>query len=143
MRKILSNKVYDTATAKEIGHFRTDYGMSDFRHYEETLYKKRTGEYFLHGEGNGMSKYADSYGDMRGPGKKIIPLTFEEAREWAEKKLEAEEYEKEFGTPEEEGTSVVFARVSNVLADKIEKEKAETGTSQQDIVAAALEKYFS
>ncbi|MCW6664504.1 hypothetical protein NHG32_02295 [Aerococcaceae bacterium NML191219] len=143
MRKILSNKVYDTGTAKKIGYFRTDYGASDFRHYEETLYKKRTGEYFLHGEGNGLSPYAGSYGDMRGPGEKIVPLAFEEARDWAERKLESEEYEKEFGTPEEEGTSVVFVRVSNVLADKIEKEKAETGISQQDIVVAALEKYFS
>ncbi|MCW6663966.1 hypothetical protein NHG23_08725 [Aerococcaceae bacterium NML190073] len=141
MRKIIQNKVYDTETAKEIGYFRTNYGMSDFRHYEETLYKKRTGEYFLHGEGNGMSKYADSYGDMRGPGKTIVPLTFEEAREWAERKLEAEEYESEFGTPEE-GFTDIHTQIPNELADKLEKAKSETGKSQKDIVTEALKKYF-
>ncbi|MCW6682089.1 hypothetical protein NHG29_04285 [Aerococcaceae bacterium NML160702] len=143
MRKIIQNKVYDTDKAKKIATYFSNYGVTDFNWYSETLYKKRTGEYFLHGEGNGLSPYAGSYGDMRGQGEKIIPLTFEEAREWAERKLEADEYEKEFGTPEENSLKIIYIEIPFELADKIEKEKSEKGRSQKEIVVAALEKYFS
>lgn len=92
MKKIINKKLYDTETAKMIASWSNDLGKSDFRGYEESLYLKKTGEFFLYGEGGGLSPYAERLGSGWGYGKKITPLTEEEAREWAEKHMSADEY---------------------------------------------------
>ncbi|NLA52656.1 MAG: hypothetical protein GX860_11145 [Alcaligenaceae bacterium] len=101
MKKIINGKKYDTDTAKILGS--TGYSHpGDFSYWYEALYQKKTGEFFLHGVGGAMSKYARSTGlnEWTG-GEEIIPLSPEEARKWAEKNIEAEEYERIFGTCEE------------------------------------------
>lgn len=108
MQKIINGKKYNTETAEQVGFYRERYGRNDFHwldHWlEETLYKKRTGEFFLFGEGGPASRYCtwiDNHN--RTSGEKIVPMTFEEARKWAEKHLEVEEYEAIFGEVEESG----------------------------------------
>ena len=61
MKKIINGKVYDTETAQVLGSWSN---MSDrsFERIDETLYRKRTGEFFLHGEGGPMSRYAVQIG---------------------------------------------------------------------------------
>ena len=77
-------------------------GNSGFGKCSETLYRKRTGEFFLYGEGGPMSKYGVAYGDNEwGYGEEIRPLTVDEAKAWAEKHLDADEYEEVFGEVEE------------------------------------------
>lgn len=101
MEKIINGKRYNTETATRIGD--KSYGYAgDFNHYSDTLYRKRTGEFFLYGEGGPMSKYAEhpSYNETTG-GEVIKPLTYEEAREWSEENLEAEKYESIFGKVDE------------------------------------------
>lgn len=101
MKKIINQKRYDTETAKMMG---TDYyGMPrDFEYWQETLYRKQTGEFFLHGEGGAMSRYAEAVGtNSWSGGERIMPLTVEEAQKWAEKHLTADEYESIFGAVEE------------------------------------------
>lgn len=90
MKKRIETKVYNTETAKEIIKYEPFgvYGKNDFQYYEETLYLKRTGEFFLYGEGNGLSEYRASYIDGWGPGCKIIPLTFDEAKKWFQSMIE-------------------------------------------------------
>jgi hypothetical protein len=53
MRKIIDGKLYDTDKAKRVGGpwSPAGFGPGDFDWCEEALYRKRTGEYFLHGEG--------------------------------------------------------------------------------------------
>lgn len=98
MRKIIEGKVYDTETAKFLATFESNFAMNDFNWYEENLYIKKTGEYFIYGKGNGLSPYAKSVaGGSQMAGERIVPLTEEEARKWAEESLEADEYEKIFG----------------------------------------------
>lgn len=92
MKKIINKKLYDTETAKMIASWSNGLGKSDFRGYEENLFLKKTGEFFLYGEGGGLSPYAERRGDGWGYGEKITPLTEEEAREWAETHMEADEY---------------------------------------------------
>lgn len=92
MKKIINKKLYDTETAKMIASWSNGLGKSDFRGYEENLFLKKTGEFFLYGEGGGLSPYAESVGSGWGYGKKITPLTEEEARQWAETHMEADEY---------------------------------------------------
>lgn len=102
MKKIINGKKYDTSTAKQIAWAdHPQCGERDFHYWIERLYKKRTGEFFLHGEGHGFSKYAKKVGNTSGWGQKIIPLTEVKAKEWAEEWLSTEEYEAIFGETSE------------------------------------------
>ena len=115
MKKYIDGKCYDTETAKYIGSASYLY-PSDFHYWEEKLYqKKKTGEYFLYGEGGPASKYAVAIDQNSWTGgEKIIPLTKEEAREWAEEHLSAEKYEAEFVAGNESELTVIF---KELLAD--------------------------
>ena len=98
MKKIINGKVYDTATAQCVGEWSNPYNRRDFNWVEETLYRKRTGEFFIYGEGGPRSQYAKEVGTRQwASGERIMPLTWDEAREWAEEKLSADEYEQAFG----------------------------------------------
>ena len=73
MKKIIAGKVYDTEKAKELGTYSNGGGWNDFNHYEETLYQKRTGEFFLFGKGNANTKYAEVIGqNCWSGGRKIL-----------------------------------------------------------------------
>ncbi len=55
MKKIINGKRYDTDTAEAVGYWDSKVGKSSFRWYEETLYQKRGGEFFLYGYGHASS----------------------------------------------------------------------------------------
>jgi hypothetical protein len=97
MKKIINGKKYDTESAEEIGINQSGDGRNDFRYFCEVLYKKKTGEFFLHGEGGGLSPYAESCGSGRTWGEAIIPLSVDDTMEWVEKNLSADVYEGLFG----------------------------------------------
>jgi hypothetical protein len=101
MKKIINGKLYNTSTATLIGS--AGYGYpGDFSHWREELYRKKTGEFFLYGEGGPMSKYSRKIGQNEwSGGEKIHPLTLKEAQKWAEEHLDIEEYEQVFGVVEE------------------------------------------
>lgn len=101
MKKIINGRKYDTDTAKEMGFSTNGYGVRDFNYYRETLYRKITGEFFLYGIGNAASRYAVRCGSGWSGGERITPFTLDEAKVWAEKHLDAEEYEEIFGEVEE------------------------------------------
>lgn len=101
MKKIINGKMYNTETAKELGGYWNGYSEGDFYFLKETLYLKKSGEYFLHGEGGAASKYWKRFGDGRIGDNVIIPFSEEEAKEWAVEYLSADEYEALFGTVEE------------------------------------------
>ena len=46
MKKIINGKKYDTDTAEQIGYDNNGLLCSDLSYIEETLYKKKTGEFF-------------------------------------------------------------------------------------------------
>lgn len=102
MKKIINGKLYDTKTATRVGKWWSEYPVNDFHYYEETLYKKKTGEFFLYGEGNAASPYTKSVGQSCWSGAEmIIPFTEDEAKEWAERCLDADDYIAIFGEVEE------------------------------------------
>ena len=102
MRKIINGKMYDTNTAKEIYYWNNGSSHSDFDFCEETLFCKRTGEFFLYGSGGASSKYSRSCGLNNWEGsEKVIPLTEDKARKWMETHADVEDYIKIFGEPEE------------------------------------------
>ena len=104
MKKIINGKRYDTETAEKIGVWDNSRSISDFDCCEETLYRKRTGEFFIHGGGGARTKYAKEEYGMYGWGEAIIPLTYDEAREWAETHLDADRYEALFPVTDDDET---------------------------------------
>lgn len=104
MKKVIKGKLYDTDKAKLIGRYEYSARGWDLYYFEEKLYQKRTGEFFLYGEGGAGSKYcepADGVGWWKGS-KDIIPLNYKSAREWAEEHLDADTYVAIFGVIEED-----------------------------------------
>lgn len=82
MNKIINGRKYDTNTAKEI----FEYTFLDSS--SVTLYRKKTGEFFLF--------CWDVFGS-----RSIQPMTEERAKEWLADFASADEYEKVFGHVEE------------------------------------------
>lgn len=132
MKKIINGKVYDTEKAKKVASWYSSYARNDFHYYEEELYQKKTGEFFLHGEGNASSPYSRSCGQNEWcSGEKIEPLTYKEAQEWAEKHLDGDEYCEIFGEPDEDAEDVMLGiRVSAAAAAKLKAEAAKLGIPQ-------------
>ena len=101
MKKIIDGKMYNTDTAKAISIW-NDGQYGGFNYIEETLFKKRTGEYFLYGFSGALGKYREQVDtNSWSGGSKIIPYTETEAKRWLEKYGTADEYIAEFGEPEE------------------------------------------
>ena len=146
MKKIINGKRYDTETAEYIGSTSWGDGPRDFNYWSEELYRKRTGEFFLHGEGGANSKYREeiSMNSWSG-GARIIPLTDEEAREWAEEYLDSEAYEKLFTVTEEEdtGKKIQSFSISGDVIAKLTRLSRAHGMSRsqiiEDLVRAAEE----
>ena len=100
MKKIIDNKKYDTATATCLAHWWNGLPGNDFNHMEERLYRKKNGEYFIHGEGGAMTCYCRTIGQNEwSGGEDITPLTEAEARKWVEEKAN-DRYEEIFGEVE-------------------------------------------
>ena len=135
MKKIINGKRYDTGTAIERGTAEHN-PVSSFDWYQETLYQKKTGEFFIYGEGHARSRYAMQHSDgMWGPGRNITPLSFEEAKEWTEENLSADEYEAIFGeVAEDDSRQVIALSLSAKTVETLKRKAAETGKTQSQIV---------
>lgn len=137
VNKIINGRMYDTKTAREIGS--DSWGSRrDHQYWSETLYKKRTGEFFLHGVGGPASRYAERIEqNMWSGGEQLIPLSYGKAREWAEEHLTGDEYEEIFGEVSEDAEDVQLSfRVSAATDAKLRRIAGEQGIS----ITAALEK---
>ena len=104
--KIINGKKYDTETAKLVAYADNGKSVGDCWYSCEELYKKKTGEYFLHVPCSGFVSdfFRDIQEDRHYNGLKsleIIPLSIEKAQEWMQEMMSASEYEAEFGTVEE------------------------------------------
>lgn len=108
MKKIIHGKMYDTETARLIK-------AEDSDSMYPSLYRKRTGEYFLGGEG-------------------IEPLTYAQAKEWAEIAMTAEEYETEFGKVTEGELAHLHISLPADVADRIRKTAAQEGISVSECI---------
>ena len=114
MKKIIDGKRYDTETATLIGEHEHS-NRSDFGWYEEGLYQKRTGEFFLAGRGGPQTKYSRSIDQNSwSGGEGIFPLSVAEAKEWAEAHLTADEYESVFEVEAEESENTVGKAIEKI-----------------------------
>lgn len=131
MKKVIKGKVYDTEKAKRLGEYEPSPYRTDFHYFCETLYQKKTGEFFLHGEGNAASKYSRSCGQNEWCGsEKIMPMTYAEAQAWAEEHLDGDEYCAIFGEPDEGSEDVALnLMISAAASAKLKKSAAQNGIS--------------
>lgn len=139
MKKIINGKLYDTDKARYLGG---DSAGDGFSSWSEELYQKRTGEFFLYGEGGPMTKYAETVsGNTWTGGEKIMPLSLDAARQWAEEHLSADDYAEIFGMPSEDAEPVALnIQIDAVLMARIKGKASEDGASLTATVAALLEK---
>lgn len=134
MKKIIRNKLYDTSTAKEIAEYRDLCGGD--KAVTEQLFRKRSGEYFLNGSGGAASKYAtpSATGGWVG-GSAIVPLAYEQARQWAEEHLSADEYAALFGEPENgDAKQNVSYSLSTAAVQRAKREASKRGISVSEYV---------
>lgn len=141
MKKIVNGKVYDTGKARFLGG---DGGGDGFYRWSEELFQKRTGEFFLYGEGGPATKYAYSVGQNQwSGGSKIIPLDVKAARQWVEEHLDADDYEQIFGLPDEDAEPVLISmRLPAQLAAAARQRAAEDGIALTTVVERALTEYL-
>lgn len=91
MKKVINGKLYNTDGSTLIGSWDNGLGTSDFNCCEEALFKSPKGQFFLHGQGHGLTRWASRHGNASGWGEDIVLLTEAEALEWAERHLSADD----------------------------------------------------
>lgn len=142
MKKVLNGKLYDTEKAAKMASWENIQDCRSFNHLGETLYRKRTGEYFLHGAGEARTKYAQRYEDnMWGHGEEIIPLTVKAAQEWAEEHLDGDDYERIFGAVDEDAEDILLTFKAPAALDRKLQDKATAlGISKSELLRQLIEK---
>jgi hypothetical protein len=136
MKRIINGRQYNTETAERLGEYEPTPYRSDFHYFCETLYRKKTGEFFLHGEGGPASKYSRSCGQNELCGSEsIIPMTYKEAQEWTEEYLDGDDYIAIFGEPDEsdEKKTVGFVLTDGAIA-KLKQEASKRGITQSALI---------
>lgn len=136
MRKIINNKSYDTETAEKLGDWNNGMPWNNWDVCSETLYRKRNGEFFLFGEGGANTRYAQrcplgGWAD----GWEIMPMTYQAAQQWAEKRLAPEEYESIFGEIlDDDSREIITFSLSAATVEKIKREAAKRGISKSAVI---------
>lgn len=140
MKKIIKGKIYDTATAKHI--WENGYKSTDFNYWYETLYQKRTGEFFLHCIGGANSRYGHWKEGQGSAGEEIKPLSYVQAKAWAEENLmDDERYKTIFGIIEEDGSKEYMTiSLSTAVAAQLRRMSAQKCKSVGEIIAELINK---
>ena len=87
----INGVAYNTKTAEAIARNGSGREImhSDERWFNETLYRKKSGEFFLYGSSGIFTKYAKQTGPNSWErSEAILPLTEDEVREWAMNNLD-------------------------------------------------------
>lgn len=112
MKKVIRGRLYDTERARPIG---STSGTG------ETLYRKRTGEYFL------------------GAGDRIKPLAYDEAKGWAENALDGDEWFAEFGELGENGDRTTLnISITVGAADIVKRAAQKKGKSVSETIEVLI-----
>jgi hypothetical protein len=101
MKQVIDGRTYNTETAIFLADAQGGgQGRSDFRYWEESLYKTRKGAFFIDGSGGPLTHWSRKCGNETSGGRGIRVLTEAEARVWVEEHAN-EKYEEIFGAAEE------------------------------------------
>ena len=140
MNKIINGKVYNTDTARKIGTWSNGAARTDFSWVEESLYQKKTGEFFLHGQGGANTRYAQQLEASHWTGGETISLiSYDSARQWADDHLTAEQYQAVFGeVAEDDSRTTLLLSLPVATVKKIKQNAAQAGLT----ISAYVESKF-
>lgn len=130
MKKIIRGRKYDTETARKVGckTEQAQYGDVDY-----ALYRKRTGEYFVHAEFSYMLD--DGNPDY------IKPLSADEANEWAQEHLNADVYAAEFGEIVDDNETISASiNLPRKTYDKLRRLAVEAGEPMSKYMTKLIDK---
>lgn len=127
MNKIIRGKRYNTETAQLIGTYEANEPIDSDSWFREELYQKRTGEFFMFGQGGADTQYCIFSKDGKcKAGQTLEPLDTAEAEVWCEEHLTGDEYEAIFGEVEEDGSrSTTCITLPNSLLNTLKSEAQE------------------
>lgn len=126
MKKIINGKLYNTETARLVWELHDYLPFTDFNHKEDAIYQKKTGEYF---------RFKGSYEIGQGWIEKIVPLTYNDAKYYAEINMSTDEYEAEFGkVSEDDSRTTMTISVSAKCAETAKRIAAEKGISVSALI---------
>lgn len=139
MKKVIKGAVCDTETATKLGT--CDHDITNrLCWWSETLYRTKSGKYFIHGEGGPGSRYARAEDDGHWKsGEQIDVVSREAAEGWAEEHLDGDGYIAAFGVPDEVPRITVALTPAN--RRKINSIRAASGMKLVEIINDAVEKY--
>ena len=140
MKKIINGKLYNTDTARQVGTWSNSADCSDLSWVEESLYQKKTGEFFLHGQGGPNTRYAQQLEASHWTGGETISLiSYESAQKWAEEHLTADQYQAVFGEISEDSSMVSLnLSLPAGLVDSIKRDAYRLGMTVSDYVASKM-----
>lgn len=141
MRKVIRGRVYDTDTARRVLRVEGRIDPGDPRTWRcESLFRKRTGEYFIAGRGGAETRWADvsqAGGPM--PGEGVVPVGYDQAREWMEAHAGDGGCLGEFGVAAKaSGSVVMYARVRASSKAVLDREAARSGRTRGEILDELL-----
>lgn len=131
-------------TAKVLTQWDNALGINDFEWEKESLCRKKNGKFFLYGEGEPASPYATDHDTARKPGpwsegEDIIPFTTDQAKQWAEKKLDPDKYEKIFGkVPEDNEVITEEVQFDRDDWEKVHKIAEKKGLAVDKLIQKAI-----
>ena len=105
----------------------------------ERLQRTKAGYYFVYSHGGSNTRYASRVGKEWKDDASILPLTREEADDWAQKHLTAEEWEAEFGAPAKGSMRTISVSIPEATYRFIRDQAAEQGMSMGDVIAMQFE----
>ena len=138
MNRVIDGERYDTDEAEELARVEHE-PRTSFEHHEETLYRKGSGRYFIHGCGNAKSRYAVHTAQGYVPGERIVPISYARAMEWASDELDADGYESIFGEvpdamPGSEASADMCVRVKASTYERIEEMADDAGITRGQLI---------
>lgn len=138
MKRIIDGHKYDTETAREVGSWMSGDDPRDFDWESGVLYRTKAGLYFIHGSGGAMTRYAEQRIGGWAGGEAITPVSADEARQWAEEHLDADEYEAEFGEVDDDDVHPINIRMPESTWRALRDEAASRGVSVNTIAVEML-----
>ena len=142
MKRIIDGVTYNTETATLIYRDALEGSWNDYKWQSESLYKTRSGRFFLHGEGGAGTKYGKAVSTTsRAGGEQIKPISEDDARRWLEQFEAPDEICPELfpGAEETETESVIYLRVPSFLKTKLEAKAKEQGKSLNALLMRTIE----
>lgn len=141
MKKIIRNKVYDTDTAqliKQADHPNITSGEGSCK---QSLYRKKTGDYFLFVDGARTDVFDNLVLENNAHDRErhIYPLTYEQARAWAESEMSADEWLAIFEPVEDDSLCALNLTLSASAVSKFRLAAQRQQISQRELMERLIE----